>query len=169
MRSLVVYESSFGNTREIAEEIALALSAAGDTELVSVDVAPPSLARVDLLVIGAPTHVHGLSSKRSREGAQEQGANGEVGIGVRGWIDELPLSGRPRVAVFDTRVRKPELLTGSAAHSMVRRLRRRGYRMAAEPQSFFVGGTPGPLEHGELERAAKWAKELASEVMSAAA
>ena len=29
MRSLVVYESSFGNTREIAEEIALALRQRG--------------------------------------------------------------------------------------------------------------------------------------------
>jgi hypothetical protein len=169
MRSLVVYESSFGNTREIAEEIALALSAAGDAEFVSVDVSPPSFAQIDLLVVGAPTHVHGLSSKRSREGALEQGADGEVGIGARGWIDELPLGGAARVAVFDTRVHKPELLTGSAAHSMARRLRRRGYRLAAEPESFFVSGTPGPLEDGELERAAAWGKNLANEVMSAAA
>jgi hypothetical protein len=169
MRSLVVYESSFGNTREIAEEIALALSAAGGAELVSVHVSPPSLAQVDLLVVGAPTHVHGLSSKRSREGALEQGADGEVGIGARGWIDELPLGGAARVAVFDTRVNKPEFLTGSAAHSMARRLRRRGYRLAAEPASFIVSGTPGPLEDGELERAAAWGTNLANEVMGAAA
>jgi hypothetical protein len=43
---------------------------------------------------------------------------------------------------------------------MARRLRKRGYRLAAEPESFFVHGTPGPLQEGELERAAKWGREL---------
>jgi hypothetical protein len=161
MKSLVAYESWFGNTREIAEEIAFALSEKGDTELVSVDAPLPSLLHVDLIVLGAPTHVHGVSSRRSREGAIEQrGETGEVGIGARGWIDQLPLCGGPAVAVFDTRVHKPELLVGSAAHGMARRLRRRGYRLAAQPESFFVRGTPGPLEDGERERAAEWGAEL---------
>lgn len=170
MRSLVVYESWFGNTREIAEEIALALSEEGDTELVSVDALLPSLLHVDLVVVGAPTHVHGLSRRASREGAiQQRGGIGEVGIGARGWIDRLPLCGGPAVAVFDTRAHKPELLVGSAAHGMAQRLPKRGYRLVVEPESFFVRGTPGPLEDGELERAADWAKALVSEVMSPAA
>jgi hypothetical protein len=38
-----------------------------------------------------------------------------------------------------------------------------------EPESFFVRGTRGPLEDGELERAADWGKALVSEVMSPAA
>jgi hypothetical protein len=165
MKSLVVYESWFGNTRQIAEEVALALSAEGETELVSVDAPPPPLVHVDLLVVGAPTHVHGLSGQRSREAAIEQGGEGaDAGIGMRDWIERLPLSGRTSVAVFDTRAHKPELLVGSAAHGMARRLRRRGYRLAAEPESFFVLGTPGPLEEGELERAAEWGTALAREV-----
>ena len=90
MRSLVVYESWFGNTRRIAEEIADALAREGQVDLVSVDEPLPPLEEVDLLVVGAPTHVHGLSSKRSREGALDQGAPGEPGIGVRDWIDALP-------------------------------------------------------------------------------
>jgi Flavodoxin domain len=166
MKSLVVYESSFGNTRQIAEEIADALAEAGEVEVISVDDEVPRLAHVDLLVVGAPTHVHGLSSKRSRESALEQGAVGEVGIGVRGWIDKLPLCGGPRIAVFDTRAHKPEFLVGSAAHGIAKRLRKHGYRLAVEPESFFVDGTPGPLEDGELERAGVWGKALASEVMS---
>jgi hypothetical protein len=71
--------------------------------------------------------------------------------------------------VFDTRADKPALLVGSAAHGMARRLRHRGYRLVAEPESFFVEGTSGPLEAGELERAAEWAKTVVSEVMSPAA
>ncbi|HZC75863.1 MAG TPA: flavodoxin domain-containing protein [Gaiellaceae bacterium] len=170
MKSLVVYESWFGNTRRIAEKIATVLAEAGEVELVSVEDPLPSLLHVDLVVLGAPTHVHGLSSRRSREGAIDQrGGGGEVGIGARDWIAGLPLCGGPRFAVFDTRAHKPALLVGSAAHSMARRIERRGYRLAIKPQSFFVAGTPGPLEEGELPRAEEWGKRLASEVMSPAA
>jgi len=170
MRSLVVYESWFGNTRRIAEEIETALAEEGEAEIVSVDDPLPSFLHVDLVVLGAPTHVHGLSSERSRTGALDQrGGGGEAGIGARGWIDALPLSGGPSFAVFDTRAHAPELLVGSAAHTMARRLRKRGYRLAVDPESFFVHGTPGPLEDGELERAGEWGKALTNEVMSPAA
>ena len=165
MRSLVVYESWFGNTRGLAEKIAAALAEEGDVTVVSVDEPIPSLQDVDLVVLGAPTHVHGLSSKRSREAALDQGAHGwNYGIGARGWIGRLPVGGGPAVAVFDTRAHKPTLLVGSAARGMARRLRQRGYDLAAEPESFFVQGTPGPLEEGELERAEEWGKTLANEV-----
>ena len=170
MRSLVVYESWFGNTQRIAEEIADALEKEGEVELVSVDDPRPSLEGVDLLVVGAPTHVHGLSSKRSREGALDQGGHGEVGIGVRGFIDCLPNGARgPRVAAFDTRADKPIWLVGSAARGIGRRLREHGYALTTEPKSFFVRGTPGPLEEGELERAAEWGRALADAVMCRAA
>jgi hypothetical protein len=165
MRSLVVYESSFGNTRRIAQQIAAALAREGDVELVSVDDPLPPLEEVDLLVVGGPTHIHGLSSPRSRQGALEQGADGEVGIGVRGWIGALPNGARgPRVAAFDTRAHKPALLVGSAAKGISRRLRQHGYALAAEPESFFVEGTPGPLEEGELVRAREWGRRIANEV-----
>jgi flavodoxin len=165
MKSLVVYESWFGNTWRIAEQVASGLAASGEAEVVSVDEPMPSLAHVDLLVLGAPTHVHGLSSARSRQSAMEEhGGTGEVGIGARDWIAKLPLCGGPLVAAFDTRAHKPELLVGSAAHAMARRLERRGYRLVAEPESFFVQSAPGPLEEGELERAAEWGKSLANEV-----
>ena len=166
MRSLVVYESWFGNTRRIAEEVGAALAHEGPVDLVTVDEPLPSLEDVDLLVVGAPTHIHGLSSKRSRQGALDQGGDGPVGIGVRGWIDALPDGAcGPRVAVFDTRANKPVLLVGSAARGIARRLRDCGYSLAIEPQSFFVEGTQGPLEAGELERASEWGRTLANEVM----
>ena len=170
MKTIVAYESWFGNTRRIAEIVAGVLSATGEVEVVSVDDPMPSLLHVDLIVVGAPTHVHGLSSKTSREGAiKQRGGIGEVGIGARGWIEQLPLCGGPRVAVFDTRAHKRELFVGSAAHGMAKRLTGRGYKPAVEPESFFIEGTPGPLEKGELERAVEWGKTLANEVMSLAA
>lgn len=170
MRSLVVYESWFGNTQHVAERIALALQEEGEVQLLTVDDVVPPLEDVDLLVVGAPTHVHGLSGKRSREAALEQGGRGEIGIGVRGFIAGLPNGAHgPRAAAFDTRANKPVLLVGSAAKGIARRLREHGYRLAADPESFFVDGTPGPLEEGELERAGEWGKKLANGVMSPAA
>jgi hypothetical protein len=170
MKSLVVYESWFGNTQHIAERIALALQEEGEVKLLTVDDDVPPLDDVDLLVVGAPTHVHGTSGKRSREAALDQGGFGTAGRGVRGFIDELPNGARgPCVAAFDTRAHKPVLLVGSAAKGIARRLREHGYKLVAEPESFFVEGTPGPLEKGELERAAEWGKKLANGVMAPAA
>jgi len=167
MRTLVVYESWFGNTQRIAEKVAAALAPESEVEIVSVNDRLPSLVHFDLVVLGAPTHVHGLSSARSRQGAIDQrGEGGEPGVGARDWIEALPPHDGPRVAVFDTRAHKPELLVGSAAHGMARRLRRRGYVLAFEPESFFVTGIEGPLEEGELERAWEWGRTLANEVMS---
>ena len=156
MRAIVVYESRFGNTRAVAEVIADALAA----ELLSVDDRPPRLDEGDLLVVGAPTHVHGLTSDRSRTAAVEQG--GMRGRGVREWLDELP-RGSGRAAAFDTRIDKPAFLTGSAAKGIAKRLRAKRFELVSEPESFFVDGN-GPLHEGELERATAWARGLRNQV-----
>jgi hypothetical protein len=88
-------------------------------------------------------------------------------LAQRGWIDALSDGfGGPRAAAFDTPANKPALLVGSAARGIARRQRDHGYALATEPQSFFVQGTPGPLDEGEVERASEWGRKLANEVMS---
>jgi menaquinone-dependent protoporphyrinogen IX oxidase len=63
MRALVVYESMYGNTHEIAGNIADGLRSNYEVTLVPVAEATTDLvAGADLLVGGAPTHVHGLPS-----------------------------------------------------------------------------------------------------------
>lgn len=64
------------------------------------------------------------------------------------------------IACFDTRLDEPQWVTGSAAEHMTRKLRKRGASHLFPPQSFLVKGRPGPLEDGELERAAHWAATL---------
>ena len=170
MRSLVVYESSFGNTQRIARTVADALAAEGEVTVISVDNELPHIDEFDLVVVGAPTHVHGLSSRMSRKAAlEQQRRDGSIGIGVRGWIEELPAAPKTPVAVFDTRVRKSEVLVGSAGQRIGKKLRRRGFALVGRPESFFVEGTPGPLEDGELERAEAWGRRLVGEVTSPAA
>jgi len=104
MRATVVCESAFGNTRKIAEAIAEAL----DAELLSVEDSLPDLDALDLLVVGAPTHVHGLPSERSRKAAVDQGGTGvDPTRGIRDWLTELPRANGQLVAAFDTRFEKP--------------------------------------------------------------
>ncbi|UVJ41273.1 flavodoxin domain-containing protein [Arthrobacter sp. CJ23] len=67
MHAVVVYESMYGNTRQVAEAIAQGLGASGTAKAVSVaEVAEDDVAQCDLLVVGGPTHVHGTSLRDRR-------------------------------------------------------------------------------------------------------
>jgi hypothetical protein len=164
-RVLVVYESMFGNTREVAKAVAEGLAETGTVDLVEVGAAPVVLPEdVDLLVVGAPTHAFGLSRPATRKSAADQNT-GEVvstGIGLREWLDELrPVGSTAAVSAFDTRVKVP-LMPGSAARRALGRLRKLGFPMLLRSESFFVEGTPGPLKDGEVDRAKRWGAKLAA-------
>lgn len=164
MQALVVYESMYGNTARIARAIADGLSGRGvDVDLVSVDDVTGS--EGDLLVVGGPTHGHGMSTATTRMTATQDEANTfdepTFGPGLRTWIEGLPsLEGRPFVA-FDTRFRHSVLLTGSAAKGIAKRLEQHGARPVAGPESFFVT-RDNTLEAGEVERAQVWAAGVAA-------
>jgi hypothetical protein len=161
MRTLIVCESMFGNTRAIAEAVAETLAAYGHADLVDVSAAPSVVgAGVDLVVVGAPTHAFGLSRLNTRQSAVAQGAGAEPAIGVREWLTTLTAaSASTGAATFDTRIDRPRM-PGSAARAAHRRLTRSGFHMVADPMSFWVTGTAGPIRPGELERAHRWAYEL---------
>ncbi|MFL5913527.1 MAG: flavodoxin family protein [Gaiellaceae bacterium] len=165
MRALVVYESIFGNTRLVAEAVAAGLSSALDVDVVEVAAAPASFDGVELVVVGGPTHAFGMSRQRTREDGRRQGAESghevtSTGIGLREWLEAVRGTGTA-AAAFDTRVAKPRL-PGSAARGADKRLRSRGFRPVARPESFWVSGTFGPLRDGEVERAHRWGEQLAA-------
>lgn len=166
MRSVVVCESWFGNTERVARAVADELARHGEATVVSVSDEIEDVEKVDLLVVGAPTHVHGLSSSISRKSAIEQagGPGVEPGPGARGWFESLPDGLRGKAAAFDTRIEKSAMLTGSAAKGIAKRLRQHGLELVAEPESFFVLDTNGPLKEGELERATYWAQDLVAAI-----
>jgi hypothetical protein len=166
MRALVVFESMFGNTHRIADAVAAGVGRYATVTMVPVDDAPTQLdTDLDLLVVGGPTHVHGLSSLRSRQVNPKLAAQGAVQgrIGVREWLTALTGPAVP-AAAFDTRFRKPRWLTGSAAVHAARLLRKRGSQLARPPESFFVGEGAGPLLPGELDRARAWGEQLGKSV-----
>lgn len=78
--------------------------------------------------------------------------------GMRRYIDSLPKTQGVKVACFDTRFEKSAILTGSAAKTIAGKLRRLGYRIVVDPESFFVLHTEGPLKEAELDRARDWAR-----------
>lgn len=163
MRALVVYESMFGNTRKIAEAVAEGLSGYAEIDVVEVGAAGRPADDVGLIVVGGPTHAHGMSRPGTRQGAAKDAGADLVsrGVGVREWLGSLPAARGPvAAAAFDTRFDKPVWLTGSAARGAARHLQRRGYRLAALPESFFVGASSGPPAPGELDRARRWGQTL---------
>jgi len=65
------------------------------------------------------------------------------------------------VAAFDTRLTTRLVgIFGYAAARIANSLKRNGGTLIASPEGFFVKGKEGPLKEGELERAARWAKEI---------
>lgn len=52
-------------------------------------------------------------------------------------------------------------LFGYAAEPIAKRLKKAGGKEAAAPAGFIVTDTEGPLQDGELERAADWARQIA--------
>jgi flavorubredoxin len=142
VRTLVIYESEYGNTEKIARAIAEALAEHGESQAASVAARPAlSVEDLDLLVVGAPTQRHGLPAP------------------VRELLESIPEGTlrEVRALAFDTRYPRAKWITGSAAKEIGKLLRHLGCHMLAEPESFFVEGAGGPLEPGEEERARAWA------------
>jgi flavodoxin len=159
MRALIVYESIWGNSEQVARAIAAALEPDMSVEVVNAETAPESVAGYDLVVIGGPTHAFSMSRPTTRQSAvDQQNAPKLVTKGIREWLDGLePVTGVTALA-FDTRIDSPRL-PGSAAKAARHELRSHGFDVPVKAMTFRVAGTEGPLIDGELERAAAWARE----------
>jgi flavodoxin len=152
MKSLVLYDSVFGNTEKIAQAIGAAL---GNTPVLRVsEVTMEQLRGVDLLLVGSPTRQFRPTPATTQ------------------FLKSIPrdaLQGA-RAAAFDTRIAVEEagswVLTfmvkifGYAAAPIASALRQKGGEQIALPEGFFVKAAEGPLKEGELERAAEWAQQL---------
>ena len=167
-RALVVFESMFGNTRAVAEVVALALSRDFEVDLTECGNAPcPIPDDVALLVVGAPTHAFGLSRENTRDSARQQAPAGShpSESGLRDWLGCLRRDGRSAghpglvAAAFDTKVAHPRL-PGSAAAAATRKLRRLGVSVVVDPRTFYVEGMQGPLVAGESDASLEWGRAV---------
>jgi Flavodoxin len=177
MRALVVYESMYGNTHRIATNVAAGLGVTHEVTLVPVTRATSELAAAaDLIVAGAPTHMHGLPTINSRRAATEAARKAGSGLtvdpdadgpGLRAWLEELDAEG-VLAAAFDTRLSGMPVLTGLASRKIARLLSRRGCRVLPAPASFLVSGQ-NKLLNGEATRAVSWGALLGQTARAALA
>ncbi|MBD3329014.1 hypothetical protein GF357_00800 [Candidatus Dojkabacteria bacterium] len=151
MKTLVVYDSVYGNTRKIAEKIAQTLK----TQAQNIkETEPQFLGENELIIIGTPTHAFNPTPE------------------MKNFIKKIPERSleNTKFATFDTRsdiktINSPILtfaakIFGYAAKPLARMLIRKGGVLITEPIGFFVMGTEGPLKENELVKAEKWAQKL---------
>lgn len=160
MDAVVVYESLWGNTAEVARAVAEGLGA-GARALRVDEAGPAEIAGAGLIVAGAPVFGFKLSSHKMRDGIRTNPGKGPAPDLscplLRDWLETLP-RGDAHCAAFDTRARGP---FGKGAPEIMRLLEARGYRRVAGPEGFIVRGSHGPLKKGEAERARAWGEVLA--------
>ncbi len=155
MNTLVIYDSVFGNTEKIARAIGDAISSQDSVATLPVSqVTTEKLRGLDVLMIGSPTRGFRPTEAISK------------------FLNALPknhLAGI-RVAAFDTRWALESIDSGFtrfivgkggyAANTIAKSLEKKGAQLIAPPEGFFVTGIEGPLQDGELDRAANWAKQI---------
>jgi len=161
MKAMVIYDSVFGNTAQIAQAIGNGLSnapgAPEDVELRQIgDAKPEHLVGWEVLIVGSPTR-----------GFRPTPATSD-------FLKSIPKNALRgvKVAAFDTRFTEEELnshgvvlsklvsVFGYAAKPISDRLEKKGGELALPPEGFYVDGTEGPLMEGELERAADWGRQI---------
>jgi flavodoxin len=143
MNILVVYDSTYGNTQQIAKAIGAAIT--GEVKVLRAnEVNIAELNSFDLLVVGSPT-----------QGARPMPSVVEF----IGKIPESALKGK-NFAAFDTRIAMAKLF-GVAAVRIAKILKEKGAIAVVPPEGFNVTAEKAPkLKEGELERAGNWAKIL---------
>ncbi|MCJ7667770.1 MAG: flavodoxin family protein [Anaerolineae bacterium] len=146
MKALIVYDSVYGNTEEIARAIAGAITPSDGVKVLRAGEANPSeLESIGLLIVGSPTQ------------------GGRPTPAIQDFLNKVPepaIKG-VNVAAFDTRFSTKLVgIFGYAAGKIADNLKGKGGTLVASPEGFFVKGKEGPLKEGELERAAGWARGI---------
>lgn len=159
MKTLILYDSVYGNTEKIALSIGNALGPQEDVSVMKVsDAKPDQFTGLDLFIVGAPTQRFRTTPAMND---------------LLKMIPQNSLKG-VKVAAFDTRLSTGEInktpilaffvrlfgVNAYAARLIANQLKKKGAKLAVSPEGFFVEGMKGPLVEGELERAMNWARQI---------
>jgi len=148
MSAIVIYDSLYGNTEQIAKAIGRGFGE--DTKVIKVgDAKIEDIAPYHFVIIGSPTQ------------------GGRQTVAVKEFLEKLPAEAlkEKRLAAFDTRLKSVFVkIFGYAAPRIEAAIKEKGGNATAQPQGFFVKSAKGPLLDGEIERATNWAKSVAAGV-----
>jgi len=153
MKGTVVYDTSYGNTKTIAETIAETLKESGiEVDLFGVkDIRKLSGKDYDFLVVGSPTRF------------------GTMSFAIRGFLGKVKTEewlNKP-FAAFDTEnpenieKAQAEKKEWSAGEKISDKLRDKKMNQLLPVLKAVVLGQKGPVKEGEIERAKEYARELA--------
>lgn len=149
MKTVVIYDSAFGNTAMIARRISAVLGRHVPSQVMMVKAAGELVFEPgDVMIVGSPTQSWSTTPT------------------LLAWLQAFQRGSLKGVAVaaFDTRFQKSIWVTGSAARKIATMMHRAGATLLLPAESFFVQGKEGPLVQGELERAETWTEALFHEV-----
>lgn len=161
MNTLIVCDSQYGNTEQIAHMCAEAAGKLGVVKtLVPTAATDADVSGADVLIVGSPTQ------------------GGRPTKATQAFLEQLSAASlrSTSIAAFDTRfspkdhgfgLRLLMRTIGFAAPRIARSLTKLGGVQVSEPAGFIVRDTKGPLEKGELERAKAWARGLLLKHVSA--
>ncbi len=151
MKTLVIYDSVFGNTQKLAE----AMAGMPDAQAIKADsLNEESLSGIRLLIVGSPTR-----------GFKPTPA-------LADWLKGLPdgTFNNISAAAFDSRISADKVKSkalrfmmkkfGYAGPDIEKNLKKKGAAIIAPAEGFFVDESEGPLSEGEEARAAAWAQAL---------
>ncbi|MGY5875508.1 MAG: flavodoxin domain-containing protein [Candidatus Thorarchaeota archaeon] len=151
-RAVIVYESKYGNTKQIGEAIMEGMMEAGDIDcrLASTgEIHTDALVKYDVIIFGCPNH-------------NQAPSRGIMTFITRASIVHL----KEKVgAAFDT-------YTGGNVRVALKQLEAKiqsslhGVKIIAEGFSAKVDGRKGPLSEGEIQRAQEYGKEIGKIILA---
>ena len=163
MKTVVVYESHWGNTEAVARAVAEGIGPDARA-LHTDDATAAAVAGADLIVAGAPVIAFSLTRESMRAqitGDEKAPRPPDVSHPLlRSWLDALP-AGTGWGAAFETRIWWSPRGATSAIEA---KLKKAGYPRLAKAERFIVAGAYGPMKDGELDRARAWGATLAQEL-----
>lgn len=149
-RAIVIFDSKYGNTGEVAKSLADGLQKAGvETSCSNLrDVNPDTLSSYDLIAIGGPTQAFSASVPMKNFLGQLENVGG--------------LKGKQGFA-FDTKF--ASRLSGSASKYIESKLSKIGLEIAKPRESAIVMKSEGPLAEGEQESFERLGYEIGSNLI----
>jgi len=156
MKGIIIYDTSYGNTKKIAETIQETLKETGiEVDLFKVnEVKKVNAKDFDFLILGSPTKF------------------GTMSFAIKFFLGKVKVeewSNKP-FAAFDTEnpenieKARAENKEWSAAEKIAQKLREKKMNQVLPVHKAQVLGQKGPLVEGEIERAKDYARELANQL-----
>jgi menaquinone-dependent protoporphyrinogen IX oxidase len=146
-KAIVVYDTKYGNTKKVAEDIASGIKDEGiEVSLKGVkETTKDEVSNYDLLVLGAPTHINHAKKDTKKFLKKLKGTN----------LSSV------KFAAFDTRITNAKKGASMKIESVLAEL---GATKLQDGLTIWVTGMKGPLEEASEEKSKTFGSELAKKI-----